>query len=270
MNKHGTFTLALALALLGSWAHAEDYLSPTEERIRLSIGASYQSSTTDIRLDSSAGVPGTFVNAEDTFGLDRKDVEPKFQVMVRAGERHRLRFDYFSLDRTGNTVVTTPIVFRDVVLQPTDPLMTNLSLRTLGINYEYSFLHSDRYEVAFSLGVNDTDISARGRVNTQTRHVDQAEDQAGPLPTVGLDATYVISKRFYVDARGQYLKISLDNIDGSLGIYEVDALYRLRENIAFAVGYDLVKANLSSIKSGQSGFFNFNTKGPELFVRIAF
>ena len=100
--------------------------------------------------------------------------------------------------------------------------------------------------------------------------MDQTEDQAGPLPTVGLDATWVLSKRFYFDARGQYLKISVDNLSGSLGLYEVDAFYRLRPNIAFALGYNIVKANLESTKATEAGFFNFNTKGPEIFVRIAF
>jgi hypothetical protein len=270
LNKKVTFTLALAVALLGAYARADDYLSPTEERVRLTIGASFQSSTTNLQLDSSAGVQGTAVNAEDIFGLDKSDVEPKFQAMVRVGERHRLRFDYFSLDRTGNATIVDPIVFRDVILQPGDPLKTNLSLRTLGINYEYSFLHSDKYEVAVTIGVNDTDISARGRVSTQTRHVDQTEDQAGPLPTIGLDATYVLSKRFYFDARGQYLRISVQNLDGSLGLYEFDGLYRLRPNIAFGVGYNIVKANLASTKSTESGFFDFSTKGPEIFVRVAF
>ena len=270
MNKNLAWTLAWAMALPAGWAHADDYLSPTLERVRLSIGASYQSNSTDLRLDSSAGVEGTPINGEDTFGLDKNDVEPKFEVMVRAGTRNRLRLDYFSLDRTGNTTIVDPIIFRDVVLQPGDPLKTDVELRTLGLNYEYSFLHSDRYELAFSLGVNDTDISARARVATQTRHVDQSEDHAGPLPTVGLDATYVISKRFYLDARGQYLKVNVSNLNGNLGLYEVDALYRLRPNIAFAIGYNLVKVNVLSTKSSESGFFDFSTKGPEAFVRIAF
>jgi hypothetical protein len=266
---HG-FGLGAVLTMYAGFAHAEYYLSPTEERVRLSLGFSHQSSDTDLQLDSSKGVAGTPVNAEDTFGLDKTDFEPKFQAMVRVGERNRLRFDYFTLDRTGNTTILSPIIFRDVVLQPGDPLTTDVSIRTLGITYGYSFLHSDRYEVAFTIGINDTDISARGRVATQTRHVDQTEDQAGPLPTVGIDATYVISKRFYVDGRGQYLKISIDNLSGSLGLYELDALYRLRPNIAFAVGYNIVKANLASTQASQAGFFDFNTKGPQAFVRISF
>jgi hypothetical protein len=44
----------------------------------------------------------------------------------------------------------------------------------------------------------------------------------------------------------------------------------LRPNIAFAVGYNIVKADLASTKPKEAGFFNFNTQGPEIFVRIAF
>jgi hypothetical protein len=268
MNKR-----ALALATLASFAtlaHAEDYLSPTEERVRLSLGVVRLSNNTNFQIDSSAGLPGTPVNAEDQFGLDKSDYEAKIQATVRAGERHRLRFDYFSLDRSGHTTVTNPIVFRDVVLQPGDPLQSDLSIRTFGITYEYSFLHNDRYEVAATIGVADTDISARARVQTATRHVDQTEDQAGPVPMIGLDATYVISKRFYVDGRAQYLKVRVNDINGTLGVYEADALYRLRPNIAFALGYTLFHANLISAQTKQAGSFNFNSKGPEVFLRVAF
>jgi hypothetical protein len=268
MNKNGV-ALA-ALALFATLAHAEDYLSPTEERVRLSLGVVRLSNDTNLQLDSSAGVPGTAVNAEDLFGLDKSDYEAKIQAMVRVGERHRLRFDYFSLDRSDSTMVTQPIVFRDVVLQPGDPLNSDLSIRTFGITYGYSFLHGDKYELAATIGISDTDISARARVQTATRHVDQTEDQAGPFPTFGLDATYVVSKRFYFDGRAQYFKIRVDDLDGSLGIYELDALYRLRPNISFALGYTMLRASLLSAQVKQAGFFEFNSKGPEFFVRIAF
>ena len=268
MIKNGI--AVLTLALIASLAQADDYLSPTNERVRLSLGVMHLSSTTGLRLDSSQGVPGTAISGENDFGLDRSDFEPKFQAMVRAGERHRLRFDYFTLDRTGQTTLGKGYVFRDVVLQQGDPVQTKLSWRTLGITYEYSFVHREKFEIAATLGINDTDISASARVSTQTRHVDQREDRAGPLPTIGLDATYVVSKRFYVDARAEYLKIAVNHLDGSLGFYEFDALYRLRPNISFALGYMMAKASLNSRQSGTTGSFSFNSRGPEFFVRIAF
>jgi hypothetical protein len=268
MNKTGL--IAVAFALCATLAHADDYLSPTQERVRLSVGAIFTSTDTNMQIDSSTGVPGTPINAEQTFGLDTSDIEAKFQVMLRVGDRNRLRIDYFSLDRSGSATITEPVIFRDVTFEPGDPVTAQLSLTTISFTYEYSFLHSEKYELAATLGVTDTDISAQARVQTLTRHVDQTEDQAGPFPTVGLDGTYVISKRFYVDARGEYMHVNLNNLDGSLGYFEFDAVYRLRPNVAFAVGYNIVRANLESSQPSQSGYFDFNTKGPEVFVRVAF
>lgn len=268
MIKNGL--AVLSIALIANLAHADDYLSPTDDRVRLSLGAMYLSSTTDLALSSSTGVTGTSVSAENDLGLSSSNVEPKFEAEVRVGERQRLRFDYFMLDRTGNTTLTFPIVFRNVILLPNDPLQTDLSLRTLGIDYEYSFIHSNKFELAATVGVNDTDISIRARVMTQTRHVDQEEDQAGPIPTIGLDTTYVLSTHFYLDARAQYFKIAIDHLDGSLGFYEANVVYRLRPNVSFALGYTAVKAILDSRQPTNSGYFDFDSKGPEIFVRIAF
>ena len=275
MMKNGIGVLARALlpalVLAATLAHADDYLSPTEERVRLSLGVVRSSSTTDLRLDNSQGVQGTPVNAENEFGLDRSDFEPKFQAMVRVDERHRLRFDYITLDRDGTRTLTgAPILFRDVTLQAGDPVQTTLNLRALGISYEYSFIHRQNFELAATVGINDTDISAQTRVSTQTRHVNQAADQAGPFPTIGLDATYVVSKRFYFDGRAQYFKVSVDHIDGNVGFYEVDALYRFRPNVSFALGYTAAKADLESYKPNNSGYFDLSFKGPEFFVRVAF
>jgi hypothetical protein len=260
------------LTLVAQPSHAGDYFSPTDERVRISLGAMHVSSATTLRADSSAGAPGTELNGENDFGLDRSDFEPKFQAMVRVATRQRLSFDYFTLDRSGNHTLTgtSPVVFRDVTLLPGDPMQTKLSLRTFGITYGYSFWHSEKLEIAGTLGVHVTDISSMVKVQTQTRHIIQTDDQAGPVPTLGIDATWVVSKRFYLDGRAQYLNVHVNQLDGSLGIYEFDALYRFRPNVSFAIGYTEIKAHLASTQSSQGGLFDFNSKGPEMFVRVAF
>jgi hypothetical protein len=268
MKRNGI--LALLLMLAAGAVHGEDYLSPTEERVRLSLGAVYLDSKTTAQFDSSAGVTGTLVNAERDLGVSKEDFEAKFQFMLRVGERNRVRFDYFSLDRTGSTTADKDILFRNVELLPGDPVVSNLSIDVLSITYGYSFIHNERFELAATLGVNDTDLSARARVNSSLRNVNQTEDWAGPFPTIGLDGTYVISKRFYLDGRVAYFKANIDHLDGSLAFYELAALYRLRPNIAFALGYESVKAHLLSSQAGKSGLFDFNTQGPEAYLRVAF
>jgi hypothetical protein len=68
----------------------------------------------------------------------------------------------------------------------------------------------------------------------------------------------------------QYLSLHIKDLDGSLGTAELDALYRFRPNVSFGLGYTEVKVHLASVKTDDSGLFDFNTKGPEFFVRVAF
>lgn len=266
----GTLALLGACTLFGSTARAGDYSSPTDDRVRLTLGAMHVSSATTLRADSSTQTRGTVLSGEDQFGLEKSDWEPKFQATVRVATRHRISFDYFTLDRSGNTTLTENIQFRDSSFAANDPLRTKLSLRTLGLTYGYSFWHSEKLELAATLGVHATEISTRAEVETQTKHVIQTDNQAGPVPTVGLDATWAISRRFYLDGRAQYLSVHVNNLDGSLGFYAFDALYRYRPNVSIGIGYTEITAYLSSAKSSQAGLFDFKTKGPEMFLRVAF
>ena len=227
MIKHAM--AALGLALVAAVVHADgDYISPTDDRFRVSLGAMHVSSETTLQVDARSGLPGTTVSGEHQLGLDSLDFEPKFQVMVRAGERNRIWLDYFTLDRMANTTLQQTIVFRDVTLQVTEPLQSELDLRMLGITYGYSFWHGENLELAATLGITEVQISAQAKVATETVHINQSEDIAGPFPSPGIVATWVLSKHFYLDGRVQYLKLNVDDIDGSLLFTEFDALYRWR------------------------------------------
>ncbi len=275
MTRTAAATIALAL-LSTAAAHADgNYLSPTEDRVRLSLGLALDSLATSVRLDGAAGTPGTFISGENDLGLAKTKVEPRFELMVRAGARHRVQFDYFSVDRSttqvlARTAAQGPIAFRNAILLNGDPVQTDFGLRMLGIGYGYSFWRTDKLELAGTFGVNEIDISTQVRVQTQTRHIYQNEDQAGPFPTLGVAATWVASRRFYLDGRAQYFRLAVDHLQGSLGLYELNALYRFRPNVSFALGYREVRAYLNSRQASNSGRFDFSAKGPQLFVRIAF
>lgn len=276
MKRHPTCErlrvwLAASALLAAGAVHADgDYFSPTEDRVRLSLGIVRESAVSSVRLDSSTGAPGDNVDAERTFGLHPVKYEPKFEAMVRAGERHRVWFDYFELDRTGFATLNQFVQFRDALLLPGDPVQSEVSLRTFGVTYGYSIWHGNRLEVAATFGIESAGLLASARVQTATRHIYESDTGAGPFPVLGAAATWVASRRFYFDARAQYFRVSVGHLDGSLGIYEFDALYRLRPNVSFALGYSDVQASLSSTQPTQSGYFDLSAKGPQFFVRVAF
>jgi hypothetical protein len=248
-----------------------DYFSPTDSRFALSLGVMQVRSSTSLSINSTAGFAGTDLNGEGELGLDRQRYEPKFDLAVRAGARNRVFFDYFSLDRSDTKVLAQgPVDYGDVVLLAGDPVAADLSLRMLQIGYGYSFWHGDQLEIAGILSINDTEIQSSVRVNSATRHIFDEQSLAGPFPTPGIDVTWAASTRFYFDGRARYLKLSIDHLDGTVTLYDLDAFYRLRPNIAFALGYTGTRADLVSHQSKNGGSFDLDAKGPELFVRVEF
>ena len=269
--RNAVLAAALLSVLAGSARADDPYLSPTQDRVRVSLGISQANATTSFQLDASDGTPGSVIDGENTLGLDPKRIVPEFEVEVRAGERHRLRINYSALDRDDTRPLTAPLLqYGGTTLLLGDPVETNLSIRAFALTYGYSFVRNDRLELAATLGVSDVDISSRVMVATATRRVDIIHSFAGPFPIPGLEATWVLSKRFYLDAHVQYLKASINKLSASTNQYELHALYRLRPNISFALGFSSLTSDLTSRKPGSMGFADFSARGPQLFIRVAF
>lgn len=271
MIRNSKGLLSLALALSSSAALADDYFSPTDERVAISLGIVHVSSTTTMRVNNSTGTAGTTFNGESDFGLDSANFEPKFAAAVRAGDRTRVFFDYFTLDRNDSKVLAAgPVAFGNAVLNAGDPVQTDLSLRVLGLGFGHSFLHGEKFELTGLIAVNDLQINSSVRVQSPTRHVYDAQSVAGPFPTPGIAATWAVSSRVYVDATAKYMKLSIDHLDGTMSIYDFDVFYRVHPNVALALGYNAIRVDLVSRQSADQGAFQLESKGPELFVRVAF
>jgi hypothetical protein len=258
-------------ALVATAAHADgDYPSPTGDRVRVSLGLMQDTAATSFVLDNGM-TAGSFIDGENTLGLDARRVTPKFAVEVRSGAVDRIRLDYLALDRDDTKPLSgSPLVYGGETFLVGDPIESNVSVRAFGLTYAHSFIHNERFELAATIGVTEMDIDARLQVQTATTHIDVDHSLAGPVPMPGIEATWVVSKRFYLDARGAYLKGARHQLSAEVDSYEFDALYRLRPNISFALGYSGFRADLTSRRSGDSGFADFSTRGPQLLVRVEF
>jgi hypothetical protein len=262
---------AALVALVATAALADgDYPSPTGDRVRVSLGLMQNSTATTFQLDNGT-TPGSFIDGENDLGLDRRQFTPKFAVEVRSGEVDRIRLDYLALDRNDTKTLTeSQLLYGSAKLLVGYPVESDVSVRAFGLTYAHSFIHNERFELAATIGVTDLDVDSRLEVQTATTHIDIDHSLAGPVPIPGIEATWVLSRRFYLDARGAYLKGARRGLSAEVDSYEFDALYRLRPNISFALGYSGFKADLTSRRSGDSGFADFSTHGPQLLVRVEF
>jgi len=240
---------------------------------RFAMTAEFVNARTDtqLRLDSSAGTLGTVVDAENDLGLPARKVLGIGDVTFRMGSpRWRMRVEYWflPLDRSGNATLTKTINFKDDTFNPGDQVNSQLNMHVLAVGWAYSFLRSERYELAASLGFDAIEFSAAATVSSLL--MTQREDKSGPAPLAGLDGTLRLSSRWYLGGRFEYLKAHLSDVRGDVLSFEVTTLYRLNPNVTFGVGYRSFHINLTSEQVGSSGMFDLKTAGPLLLARVGF
>lgn len=253
-----------------------ELLQPPKETIaspitdRFALRGSYQvpKASTDLRYDNSAGGLGTELSGERDLGLKEKLHDFTMEMTLRMLERHRIRADFFQLRRDGDVILSRQVQFGDDTYTATDRVLTSSDIRFFGLTYTYSFLRAERFE--FSGGGGLHLFQVEGQAAVPARRLQQNFDAAGPFPTIAVDGTYRVTKRFSVNARAQYFGIGIDNVDGSLGIYHADVQFRAWPNLAFGLGYTKTSLHVDSSDTSFAGRLFIDVKGPEAFVRASF
>lgn len=260
---------AAFLLLISAQAFADDhYANPIDDRFRFTAGAFLDSTTTTLRLDGATPNSGTTISGEDDLGLGSSKALPDVEIMIGMHDRHHVRLNYYKLSRAATLPLARQLQIRNDTFNAGDVVESNFDVRMLSLTYSYSFVHNPRIDLAGNFGINVLEFSARAIV--RARALDQSEDDAGPFPTVGLDLTVPLSRRFYGEARAEYLKVDIQGFSGTADILHAGFVYRWRENLAFGIGYRRFNISLTSNDVGDTGAFELNNSGPQAFLRMSF
>ncbi|MEO7773479.1 MAG: hypothetical protein ABIT36_11740, partial [Steroidobacteraceae bacterium] len=241
------FIPLLATVLFGASAHCaeatpkRELLQPPKREIAspltdyFAVRGSYfgASMETFLRLDSSARAPGTPLSAEEDLSLNDRLDQATFEMILRMRERNRLRVDFSQFKRHGETTLTRPFFFGDDTYLISDRVVTDFNWSMLGLTYTYSFLKFEKFELGAGLGLHLIQAEAIGEV--PARRLRQDFQAVGPFPSLALDASWAVWRRFSVNARVQYFSAGIDNFDGLLKQWHADVQYRWFRNLAVGV-----------------------------------
>jgi hypothetical protein len=261
------------MLILPVMAHAQmqapDRLSsPQDDRFRLSAGLLSATAETEMRLDADDGTPGTALTGEEDLGLRERSEVGDVEMEVRIRERHRVRFNFFQLDRRATQALARDIQFGNDLYAVDDVVDSRIDLRTFGMSYAYELLRQERFELGLSLGLNIAQVDAEAEVDA--RRISERETRNGPVPAVGVHALFRISKRFHVEARGEYMQLTVSDIEGTVMNLRGALLYRFNRNLGLGLGYTSNEIEIISTDIGDTGQFKLKTSGGELFLRVAF
>ena len=243
--------------------------SPITDRFYIRGTVFVPSYSTLLRVDSSQnGTLGTVASGETDLGMPHRKPQGRIELMFRLRERNKLRVDYFEADRNGSQLLTRQILFGDQTFVPGDQVASSLDFRNFALTYTYSFIRNDRFEIGAGLALHFLQAEARGAV--PARQLTQEVSGAGAFPTIPLDATWRISRRFALNARGQYFHAALNGFAGALADYHADLQYRWKPNFSLGAGYTIMRVSLDVNDADFPGTFRLNVRGPEAFFKVSF
>jgi hypothetical protein len=227
---------------------------------------------TDVRIDPTTGVPpgtqGTPVNAERDLGLPSRMHLGRVEFMFRMRERNKLRVNYYQADRSASHTLANTIVFGDQTFLGGQTVQTTINWRSFGLTYTYSLYHSDRFEVGTGLGVYFLQAEAIGQIPATGQATDKSA--AEPVPTLPLDLTWAISRRWAVTGRGNYVKATISGFNGSYTDLHGDLQYRWNPYFSLGLGYTSMRISLAGDSGSIPGTVGMSFKGPEAFFRLSY
>jgi hypothetical protein len=238
-----------------------------EDRFRvetLLLNAGYD---TTVRVDESLTQRGSVIDAEDDLGLDDAELLAQAEVTLLPGERHLIRLNGLSSNRSAQTTLEETIEFDDEVYLEGERVDSELNLRMIGLTYGYRFLVRRRGELTGTFGIQVADVEANAVV--RSRVVRDSESGIAPLPLAGLEGRFDLSERWAFEGRVQYLTADIDEVDGEILDARAAVTWRMNPYLLFGLGYRTFSIEVDSRDPDTPGLVDMSMDGPLLFVRAS-
>ncbi len=263
------YPAALAALLIAPGAFAADRLaSPLQDYFRLTAGVFSATTTTEARLDASDDALGTVVSGEDDFGLRDRSELTDIEAELHARKRHKVRFNYFQLNRRATVPLQRNILFGDDLYTINEITAARLDVSDFSATYSYLFMRRERFEIGASLGLHL--FQFEGAADIPARFVENSSERSGPLPAIGLEGAVRLTRRLHAELRVEYLDVHVDDMDLGLTNWRARVFYRFNDNVSVGVGYTALRQRFDIVDPGESGALNLENRGAEVMFRVGF
>ena len=130
-----------------------DYAGPVlDDKYFLVLGAFFSHVDSDVRVDSSSGIPGTGLDLEDDLGLASTSVSPYLYFRWRYHPVHRIELEYYQLLREGGSTMRRDFREGNISGSAGVGVFTNFDVRIGRITYGYDFIKDKKKSSEFSPG----------------------------------------------------------------------------------------------------------------------
>jgi hypothetical protein len=276
MRRHWTTLLAMLAigAQTGPAASAEAAPELLSGRGFFSAGMFSNHTDLQIRFDPSSLNAGTEVDWDQRFGL--ADTHRfRAEGLWRFKPRHHLRFLYTDYSQTDGARIDKEIQWGDELIPVNSDVTGRLGFEIVELAYEYTVFKRPNYELAASLGVHYTALSAEliatlNSAGIGSRAVGGEAPIDAPLPVVGLRGLWHLGKNVYLDAQVQYFSLTVNDISGSLSNRRAALIWHPSTRWGVGVGYDAFEVDVRLKDGDFRGTVDWAYRGPQIFLNYTF
>lgn len=255
-------------------AAAEKKPSPWE-KYNVNLGVFFATVDSTARVGTpSAGVD---FDVEDTLGLGSGNNAFRINAAWRFTEnrRHRVDFDWFSLNRSGSTTLGRDLDINGMTFPAGAYVSSKLNLDLYRASYSYSIVQDDRVDLAVSAGLYiapmSLDVNASGGFTGSV-----SQSITAPLPVIGLRADFAITPKWFLRSKFDVFYVSIDNYTGYISDIQVAGEYKAFKHVGFGLGIDTMHLAVEA-ESGTSvpgvdfdGKFSFQYAGIYAYTKLYF
>ncbi len=257
--------------LLFAGAAACAFITPAkadEDRFSLTVSGFRPSS--DTTINAGAGdVLGRDIDFEDTFSPAREETRPRLDGMLRLGDRHRLIFSYYDLERSHSAVLEEEISFGGQTFAVDTEVTGRFDFTLATLSYEYALVETPTLTVGAQLGAHWAE--ARAGVRSDGEPIAEVGTRAsGGSPALGLRVLGTPGEQWRFGGYAQAFKADVSDIDARFTRAGVFAEYRFAKNIGVQVGYDWFNLEADYAKTSWNGKLDLDIRGPTAGLTLAF
>ncbi|MDC6169660.1 hypothetical protein [Paucibacter sp. XJ19-41] len=280
MNTHTrsalTVAAAIAAATAGS-AQAQASADLAQQTVWLQLSAFRAGLDSEIRSDrEGATLSGTNVVLERDLGLRKNKALPALLLGVRLGERWRLEFEHYAINRSGRqSALSSAITIDDVTYPVNVELSGKFDTRVTRAGGGFSIYKTPQAEAGLALGIHSTSfkfvaegLAEAGNGQQALRRTDK--NKSLPMPTIGAYGSVALGPGWSAGGRLDLLPLKAKGFKGDLINFEANLAYRFSPNLTAGLGYRAVDYKVSGKSKKFNGRVKYEFRGPQLFVEAGF
>ena len=271
--------LLAGLFILPGKVMADEGWGPGQDKWKFELGGYFPAISTDMKVD----IGDTNIDLENVLGLSENESVARLDGYWRFAKKHRLGFGYYGLKRDASHVFTADIDIGGEEWPIGAYVSTDLDMDFFSLAYAYSFLQSEKWEIAGTLGAYwvrvQTTIALGASIGTcpnpeptciEASDRFESETVEAPLPLLGLSFDYYFTPKLMGTLKGGYFYLSVNEFTGEILNLGAKLEYQFTKMFGLGLGYDGFSLKVDAEDAGDIASVEYKYHGIQLYGILRF